>query len=111
MRDVDFDLHEETKHTVTFQYESKGRHIEQYPYEFSVRIRYELLENGLTISWEIDYAGDDTMYLLEVTPLFGSPLLKENVQRIIPDIDAFTEHLPCQYELKIHLWEGKEYSA
>ena len=81
LRDVDFDVHEETKHTVTFQYESKGRHIEQYPYEFTARIRYELSENGLMISWEIDYAGDDTMYF---TPHFESRLLKENVQRIIP---------------------------
>lgn len=110
LRDVDFDLHEETKHTVTFQYESKGLHIEQYPYEFTARIRYELSENGLMISWEIDNVGDDTMYFsIGGHPAFQVPLIEgERTADYSLTLTPSTEHLPVQYELKNSLVREKE---
>lgn len=110
LRDVDFDLYEETKHTVTFQYESKGRHIEQYPYEFTARIRYELSENGLTISWEIDHDGDDTMYFsIGGHPAFHVPLVEgERTADYYLTLTPSTEYLPVQYELKNSLVREKE---
>ncbi|MBR0611863.1 aldose 1-epimerase family protein [Bacillus safensis] len=102
LRDVNFSLYEETKHTVTFQYESRGRHVKQYPYEFTVRIRYELLENGLKISWEIDHDGEDTMYFsIGGHPAFRIPLVEgEQTADYSLTLTASTEHLPVQYELR-----------
>ncbi|GLF89422.1 aldose 1-epimerase [Bacillus safensis] len=109
LRDVDFDLYEETKHAVTFQYESKGRHIEQYPYEFTARIRYELLENGLKISWEIDYDGEDTMYFsIGGHPAFHVPLVEgEQTVDYSLKLTPSTEQLPVQYELRNSLVREK----
>ena len=91
LRDVDFDLFEEAKDKVAFQYQSNGRHVEQYPYEFTARIRYELSENGLTISWEIDHDGDDTMYFsIGGHPAFHVPLVEGGANsRLFTDIDTF----------------------
>lgn len=110
LRDVNFDLYEETEHTVTFQYESRGRHVQQYPYEFTARIRYELLENGLKISWEIDHDGDDTMYFsIGGHPAFRVPLVEgEQAADYSLTLTPSTEHLPVQYELRNSLVREKE---
>lgn len=110
LRDVNFDLYEETKHTVTFQYESRGRHVKQYPYEFTVRIRYELLENGLKISWEIDHDGEDPMYFsIGGHPAFRIPLVEgEQTSDYSLTLTSSTEHLPVQYELRNSLVREKE---
>ncbi|WP_339240528.1 aldose 1-epimerase family protein [Bacillus sp. FSL P4-0322] len=110
LRDVNFDLYEETKHTVTFQYESRGRHVKQYPYEFTVRIRYELLENGLKISWEIDHDGEDPMYFsIGGHPAFRIPLVEgEQTSDYSLTLTPSTEHLPVQYELRNSLVREKE---
>ncbi|PRS22255.1 aldose 1-epimerase family protein [Bacillus safensis] len=109
LRDVNFDLYEETEHTVTFQYESRGRHVQQYPYEFTARIRYELLENGLKISWEIDHDGDDTMYFsIGGHPAFRVPLVEgEQAADYSLTLTPSTEHLPVQYELRNSLVREK----
>ncbi|MEK5299164.1 aldose 1-epimerase family protein [Bacillus sp. FSL R5-0659] len=109
LRDVNFDLSEETEHTVTFQYESRGRHMKQYPYEFTARIRYELLENGLKISWEIDHDGDDTMYFsIGGHPAFRVPLVEgEQAADYSLTLTPSTEHLPVQYELRNSLVREK----
>ncbi|MGG4207957.1 aldose 1-epimerase family protein [Bacillus safensis] len=109
LRDVNFDLYEETEHTVTFQYESRGRHVKQYPYEFTARIRYELLENGLKISWEIDHDGDDTMYFsIGGHPAFRVPLVEgEQAADYSLTLTPSTEHLPVQYELRNSLVREK----
>ena len=109
LRDVNFDLYEETEHTVTFQYESRGRHMKQYPYEFTARIRYELLENGLKISWEIDHDGDDTMYFsIGGHPAFRVPLVEgEQAADYSLTLTPSTEHLPVQYELQNSLVREK----
>lgn len=109
LRDVNFDLYEETAHTVAFQYESRGRHVKQYPYEFTARIRYELLENGLKISWEIDHDGDDTMYFsIGGHPAFRVPLVEgEQAADYSLTLTPSTEHLPVQYELRNSLVREK----
>lgn len=109
LRDVNFDLYEETEHTVTFQYESRSRHMKQYPYEFTARIRYELLENGLKISWEIDHDGDDTMYFsIGGHPAFRVPLVEgEQAADYSLTLTPSTEHLPVQYELRNSLVREK----
>ncbi|MBR0637551.1 aldose 1-epimerase family protein [Bacillus safensis] len=109
LRDVNFDLYEETEHTVTFQYESRGRHVKQYPYEFTARIRYELLENGLKISWEIDHDGEDTMYFsIGGHPAFRVPLVEgEQAADYSLTLTPWTEHLPVQYELRNSLVREK----
>lgn len=109
LRDVNFDLYEETAHTVAFQYESRGRHVKQYPYEFTARIRYELLENGLKISWEIDHDGDDTMHFsIGGHPAFRVPLVEgEQAADYSLTLTPSTEHLPVQYELRNSLVREK----
>ncbi|KLK98776.1 aldose epimerase [Bacillus pumilus] len=109
LRDVNFALYEETKYTVAFQYESRGRHVKQYPYEFTARIRYELLENGLKISWEIDHDGEDTMYFsIGGHPAFRVPLVEgEQAADYSLTLTPSTEHLPVQYELRNSLVREK----
>ncbi|KEP25063.1 aldose 1-epimerase family protein [Bacillus zhangzhouensis] len=110
LRDVDFDLFEEAKDKVAFQYQSNGRHVEQYPYEFTARIRYALSENGLTISWEIDYDGEDTMYFsIGGHPAFKVPLVEgEQTKDYTLTLTASDEHQPVQYELRNSLVREKE---
>lgn len=109
LRDVNFALYEETKYTVAFEYESRGRHVKQYPYEFTARIRYELLENGLKISWEIDHDGEDTMYFsIGGHPAFRVPLVEgEQAADYSLTLTPSTEHLPVQYELRNSLVREK----
>ncbi|UUD42621.1 aldose 1-epimerase family protein [Bacillus pumilus] len=109
LRDVDFDLFEEAKDKVAFQYQTNGRHVEQYPYEFTARIRYELSENGLTISWEIDHDGDDTMYFsIGGHPAFHVPLVEgEQTADYSLTLTPSTEHDPVQYELQDSLVREK----
>ncbi|MGX9290769.1 aldose 1-epimerase family protein [Bacillus sp. A015] len=110
LRDVDFDLFEEAKDKVAFQYQSNGRHVEQYPYEFTACIRYELSENGLTISWEIDHDGDDTMYFsIGGHPAFHVPLVEgEQTADYSLTLTPSTEHDPVQYELQDSLVREKK---
>ncbi|MGE6630566.1 aldose 1-epimerase family protein [Bacillus sp. NPDC077027] len=76
LRDVVFDINEESRDAVTFQYVSNGRHLHQYPYEFTARIRYELTQNGLTVTWMIQNDNEDTMFFsIGGHPAFRVPLL------------------------------------
>ncbi|MEI4789713.1 aldose 1-epimerase family protein [Bacillus sp. FJAT-53060] len=110
LRDVDFELYEEAKGKVTFQYQSNGLHLAQYPYEFTARIRYELSQNGLTIAWEIEHDGEDTMYFsIGGHPAFNVPLVEgEQTTDYLLTLIPSTEHKPVQYELRDSLVREKE---
>ncbi|UUH74189.1 aldose epimerase family protein [Bacillus altitudinis] len=110
LRDVDFELFEEAKDQVVFQYQSNGRHTSQYPYEFTARISYALSENGLTISWEIVHEGDGTMYFsIGGHPAFHVPLVEgEQTDDYSLTLIPSTEHDPVQYELHDSLVREKE---
>ncbi|KAJ0073868.1 aldose 1-epimerase family protein [Bacillus altitudinis] len=110
LRDVDFELFEEAKDQVIFQYQSNGRHTSQYPYEFTARISYALSENGLTISWEIVHEGDGTMYFsIGGHPAFHVPLVEgEQTADYSLTLIPSTEHDPIQYELHDSLVREKK---
>ncbi|OLP67007.1 hypothetical protein BACPU_03660 [Bacillus pumilus] len=110
LRDVDFEVYEETENAVTFQYHSNGRHLAQYPYEFTARIRYELLQNGLTIGWEIDHSGEDEMYFsIGGHPAFRVPLVEgEQTEDYTVTLTPSSKHESVQYELRHSLVREKE---
>ncbi|MFS0653872.1 aldose 1-epimerase family protein [Bacillus sp. 179-C3.3 HS] len=101
LRDVDFEVYEGTESTITFQYQSNSRHLAQYPYEFTARIRYELSQNGLIISWEIQHNGEGTMYFsIGGHPAFNVPLVDgEQTEDYTIMLEPSNDRGTVQYEL------------
>jgi galactose mutarotase-like enzyme len=78
LRDVEFDVAEQTSTTVSFVYESLGSHVHVYPYDFTAKIHYRLKENSLIVQWQILNVNKEEMYFsIGAHPAFKIPL-KEN---------------------------------
>lgn len=77
LRDVSFEIDEQTATSVTFSFESAGNYTDTYPYEFKAIIRYVLKKNSLSVEWEIVNLNDDIMYFsIGAHPAFRLPLLE-----------------------------------
>ena len=77
LRDVDFEVDEQTTTTVSFVFESAGRFIHIYPYEFKAIIRYVLQEDSLIVQWEIANENKEEMYFsIGAHPAFKLPLVE-----------------------------------
>ncbi len=77
LRDVEFDLAEQTSKTVSFAFESLGRFIHVYPYEFKAVIRYSLMEDSLMVQWQILNNNKEEMYFsIGAHPAFKIPLVE-----------------------------------
>lgn len=77
LRDVEFEVEEQTPTTVSFVFESLGRFIPVYPYEFKAVIRYRLMEDSLIVQWEILNVNKEAMYFsIGAHPAFKVPLVE-----------------------------------
>ncbi|PLS07082.1 aldose 1-epimerase family protein [Neobacillus cucumis] len=77
LRDVLFDVAEQTKKNVSFEFESAGRFLQVYPYEFKAMIHYVLKEDSLIVQWEIVNQNKEEMYFsIGAHPAFKIPLLE-----------------------------------
>lgn len=61
-RDQEFELIEKTNSLLVFLLDSNGRFLENYPFEFSLIIRYILTESALEVQYEVVNKDDKTMY-------------------------------------------------
>ncbi|MEH7111522.1 aldose 1-epimerase family protein [Neobacillus niacini] len=77
LRDIEFDVAEQTPTTVSFVFESLGRFIHVYPYEFTAMIQYRLMEDLLMVQWQILNVNKEEMYFsIGAHPAFKVPLVE-----------------------------------
>lgn len=72
LRDQVFELESIDASRLVMLYESKGRHKASYPFEFEIRISYELQGNTVAINWDVKNLSDTTMlYSIGGHPAFS----------------------------------------
>ncbi|MDN3016141.1 aldose 1-epimerase family protein [Paenibacillus sp. BSR1-1] len=109
LRDVEFNVETQTTTTVSFVFESAGRFVEIYPYEFKAIIRYLLKEDSLSVQWEIANENREEMFFsIGAHPAFRLPLVENEV------IEDYSLHFTpaanknvMEYELKNSLLHEK----
>ncbi len=57
-RDSEFEVEQQNESSVTFLLRSSDETLQKYPFAFEFRVRYELQEKQLTISYEVTNTGD-----------------------------------------------------
>jgi galactose mutarotase-like enzyme len=109
LRDVEFDVSELTSTTVSFVFESLGRFIHVYPYEFKATIRYRLMEDLLIVQWDILNENKDEMYFsIGAHPAFKIPLVEnETLEDYHLNFTPAANKNVMEYELKNSLIHEK----
>jgi galactose mutarotase-like enzyme len=102
LRDVEFEVAEQTSTTVSFVYESLGSHVDVYPYEFTAKIQYRLLENALIVQWQILNVNEEEMYFsIGAHPAFKVPLEEnETIEDYQLNLTPAPNKSVMEYELK-----------
>lgn len=73
-----FNLLEKTESTISFELKSSMETIKVYPYEFSLIIKYTLMENKVTTEYFVENINKETMYFsIGAHPAFMCPFSKE----------------------------------
>ncbi|MFB5195980.1 aldose 1-epimerase family protein [Neobacillus sp. KR4-4] len=102
LRDVEFDVEEQTDTTISFVFESAGRFSHAYPYEFKAIIRYVLKEDSLMVQWEIVNENKEDMYFsIGAHPAFRIPLVEnETIEDYRLNFTPAANNNVMEYELK-----------
>ncbi|WP_335547834.1 aldose 1-epimerase family protein [Neobacillus drentensis] len=102
LRDVVFDIEEQTATTASFVFESAGRFNHVYPYEFKALIRYLLKEDSLMVQWEIVNKNKVEMYFsIGAHPAFRIPLVEnETLEDYSLNFTPAVNKNVMEYELK-----------
>src|SRR4051794_20178737 len=102
LRDVKFEVAEQTAAEVSFAFESAGRFLHIYPYEFKAIIRYRLEEDSLVVQWEIVNQNKEEMYFsIGAHPGFKVPLLEnERIEDYLLHLTPSADKMVLEYELK-----------
>lgn len=75
-RDMEFEVTEHTDAHIVFHLEDSDATRKNYPFAFSFNIRYSLHDATLTVAYEVQNTGDDTMYFsVGAHPAFKVPLV------------------------------------
>lgn len=75
INNVDLAVEEQTEDGITFCYDSSEETMQQYPFEFTYRIRYSLCKNILSVESSVDNLGETRMYFgIGGHPGFLAPL-------------------------------------
>jgi galactose mutarotase-like enzyme len=109
LRDVVFEVDEQTTTNVSFVFESAGRFIDVYPYEFKVIIRYILKEDSLLVQWKIVNENKEVMYFsIGAHPAFQIPLVEnETIEDYSLYFTPAANKNVIEYELKNSLIHEK----
>ncbi|MFB3170076.1 aldose 1-epimerase family protein [Neobacillus sp. 179-C4.2 HS] len=109
LRDVKFDVAEQTSTTVSFVFESLGRFVHVYPYEFKATIRYRLIEDSLIVQWQILNANKEEMYFsIGAHPAFRIPLVEnETIEDYHLNFTPAANKNVMEYELRNSLIHEK----
>ena len=74
-RDEEFTVEEQDKTSITFLLKSTPASLAKYPFDFELRIRYEVREQFLYTTYTVDNTGQEDMYFsLGAHPAFKVPL-------------------------------------
>ena len=76
-RDKTFILEESTDSTAVFLLTSDAETLEVYPFEFELRIRYDLNEKSLTVGYEVTTLSDEMYFGIGGHPAFNVPLVED----------------------------------
>jgi len=77
-RDEDFKIADQQKDSITFLLTSTPASKEKYPFDFELRIKYEVKDQTLSTRYEVKNTGNEEMYFsLGAHPAFKVPLSKE----------------------------------
>lgn len=79
-RDQEFTIIQEDDHSLTLQLMASAASKEIYPFEFELRVRYELRGNVLTVGWHVRNpaaASQDLLFSIGAHPAFNCPLQPE----------------------------------
>ncbi len=109
LRDVNFEIAEQTVDKASFQFESAGLFTDIYPYEFKAVIHYTLDEASLTVRWEITNENKEKMYFsIGAHPAFRIPLLEnETVEDYKVKVIPAEKKKAMEYELTDSLIKEK----
>lgn len=102
LRDIEFEVDEQTTTHVTFVCASAGRFAHIYPYEFKAYIHYHLKENSLIVEWEIVNESKEEMYFsIGAHPAFKVPLLEnETIEDYRVQLTPAINKEVMEYEIK-----------
>ncbi|MED3729509.1 aldose 1-epimerase family protein [Priestia filamentosa] len=102
LRDVEFDVDNHTTEQVSFVFNSAGRFLHIYPYEFKATIYYILNEDSLIVRWKIENDSKEEMYFsIGAHPAFRIPLLEnEEIEDYRLEFTPAPNKTVLQYELK-----------
>lgn len=93
--DYTFDLLERTETTVWFELRSNAKTLTCYPFEFSLKIGYELVDETLAVKWEVTNLSQEVMpFSIGAHPAFSTKLQAD---------DQF-----CDYYLYLESSDGVE---
>ena len=76
-RDKVFILEEITESTAVFLLTSDAETLKVYPFEFELRIRYDLNEKSLTVGYEVTTQSDEMYFGIGGHPAFNVPLVED----------------------------------
>ncbi|MGS2779218.1 aldose 1-epimerase family protein [Robertmurraya sp. GLU-23] len=109
LRDVEFNVLEQTATNATFIFESAGRFREVYPYEFQAIIRYMLEDDSLIVHWEIVNENEKEMHFsIGAHPAFKIPLLEnETIEDYRLHFTPAEDKSVMEYELQNSLLHEK----
>jgi galactose mutarotase-like enzyme len=109
LRDVEFTVKEQSATDVSFLFESQGRFLHVYPYEFTAIISYRIDEDSLNVRWEIVNKNQEEMYFsIGGHPAFKIPLLEnESVEDYSLHYTPAANQDVRQYELENSLIREK----
>ncbi|WP_066254234.1 aldose 1-epimerase family protein [Neobacillus drentensis] len=109
LRDVVFEVEEQTTSDISFSYESSGRFLHVYPYDFKVIIRYSLNEDSIVVQWEVVNSNKEEMYFsIGAHPAFRLPLVEnETIEDYSLHFIPAANKTLMQYELKNSLIHEK----
>jgi galactose mutarotase-like enzyme len=110
LRDVEFDVLEQSATNASFVFESAGRFMDVYPFEFKAIIRYTLKEDSVIIKWEIVNQNQKEMYFsIGAHPAFNIPLVEnETIEDYRLHFTSAANKEVIEYELKNSLIYEKD---
>jgi galactose mutarotase-like enzyme len=109
LRDVEFNIDDHTTEQVSFVFESAGRFLDVYPYEFKATIYYILNKDSLIVRWKIENDSKEEMYFsIGAHPAFRILLLEnETIEDYRLELTPATNKTVLNYELKDSLIHEK----
>ncbi len=105
-RDMEFALIEESENKLSFVLESNNETLTKYPFKFRLICSFELINNKITVGWDVLNTDDKTMYFsIGAHPAFycnkGETVLSmngENLEYSLVNSDGL--YIPAKYDVE-----------